>query len=217
MGKWNSTFSRFWLIAGIFCILVHKLMAPLFWWVFGAVFLFFLIIEFKIVKEMIKRPKAALPCVIVLGAKVNGTRVSESLRRRLERTVVYMEKNPQTIAIVSGSRLGGELITEAEAMERYLIEKGIEERRIIKEEQSYTTQENLKLSKELLPDEKIQVGIITSNYHVYRSLCYAKILGYNEPVGISATTHPVLFPNYMVREFFAILKLFWLTKKITML
>lgn len=166
---------------------------------------------------MTKGPKLAIPYVIVLGAKVNGTEVSESLRRRLDRAVLYLKRNPQTYVIVSGSRLGGEKITEAEAMKRYLMESGISEERILKEENSYTTQENLKFSKELLPYENIQVGIITSNYHLYRSLSYAKSLGYKDPVGIPASTHPVLFVNYMTREFFAILKLFWLTKKITML
>ncbi len=217
MRKWNSTFSRFWPVVGIFLIFIHWFMNPLLKTLFVAIFTFFLCMEMLILREMFIKSKNNLEYVIVLGAKVNGTVVSESLRRRLDRTVTYMNENPNTKAIVSGSQLGGELITEAEAMKRYLVEAGIDENRIIKEENSFTTEQNLKFSKELILDSSCPVGIITSNYHVYRALCYAKKLGYQEVHGISASTHPVLFVNYMVREFFAILKLFLLTIKFTML
>ena len=217
MGKWNSTFSRFWLLTGIFAICIQRFMNPVLEGIFLAGFTCFLCLEILILREMFKKPQEKLPYVIVLGAKVNGTVVSESLRRRLDRAVTYLKQNPDTIAIVSGSQLGGEMITEAEAMKRYLMAAGIEEARIIKEENSFTTEQNLKFSKELIPESDSPVGIITSNYHVYRALCYARKLGYKEVYGIAASTHPVLLVNYLVREFFAILKLFWLTIRFTML
>ena len=217
MRKWNSTFSRFWLVAGSFFVFIHWFMNPVLKVFFVAIVTFFLCTEMMILQKMFLKPKDELKYVIVLGAKVNGTMVSESLRRRLDRTLTYMKENPNTKAIVSGSQLGGEVITEAEAMKRYLVEAGIDENRIIKEENSYTTEQNLRFSKELIPDIAESVGIITSNYHVYRAICYAKKLGYQEVHGISASTHPVLLINYLVREFFAILKLFLLTIKFTML
>ena len=217
MRKWNSTFSRFWLLAGSFFIFIHWFMNPLLKVFFVAIFTFFLCIELLILQKIFLKPKDQLKYVIILGAKVNGTVVSESLRRRLDRAAVYMKDNPDTKAIVSGSQLGGELITEAEAMKRYLVEVGIDANRILKEENSYTTEQNLWFAKELIPDISEPTGIITSNYHVYRALCYAKKLGYPKVYGIPASTHPVLFVNYMVREFFAILKLFLLTMKFTML
>ena len=217
MKKWNSTFSRFWLLAGIFAIGIHRFMNLVLECIFVAGFTCFLCLEILILREMFKKPQEKMPYVVVLGAKVNGTVVSESLRRRLDRAVTYLKQNPDTIAIVSGSQLGGELITEAEAMKRYLMAAGIEEARIIKEENSFTTEQNLKFSKELMSGYDGPVGIITSNYHVYRALCYARKLGYKEVYGIAASTHPVMLVNYLVREFFAILKLFWLTIRFTML
>ena len=217
MRKWNSTFSGFWPVVGSFFIFIHWIMNPLLKTFFVAIFIFFICIETMILQKMFLKQENNLDYVIVLGAKVNGTVVSESLRRRLDRTLTYMKENPNTKAIVSGSQLGGEVITEAEAMKRYLVEAGIDENRIIKEENSYTTEQNLRFSKELIPEISESVGIITSNYHVYRAICYAKKLGYQEVHGISASTHPVLLINYLVREFFAILKLFLLTIKITML
>jgi len=217
MKKWNATFSRFWLFAGIFAISIHRFMNPFLWCIFVAVFTFFITLEMLILRGMFTKPQDKLAYVIVLGAKVNGTVLSEALRRRLDRTVTYMKENPDTIAIVSGSKLGGELITEAEAMKCYLMEAGICEEKIIKEDNSFTTEQNLKFSKELIPDISCPIGIITNNFHVYRALCYARKLGYKDVHGIAASTNPVMFVNYMVREFFAILKLFWLTMKFTML
>ena len=217
MGKWNATFSRFWLIAGVFCFCIHRFMTPVLWCGLAAVFIFFLWIELLIIREMHRKSQEGLSYIVVLGAKVNGTVVSESLRRRLDRAALYMKENPETVAVVSGSQLGGELITEAEAMKKYLIEAGIKEMRILKEENSYTTEQNLRFSKEIIGDVSKPIGIVTNNFHVYRALCYARKLGYENVQGISASTHAVLLINYMVREFFAILKLFWLTKKFTMI
>lgn len=217
MKKWNSTFSGFWLVVGSFFIFIHWFMNPVLKVFFVAIFTCFLCMEMLILQKMCLKPKDNLNYVIVLGAKVNGTVVSESLRRRLDRAATYMKENPNTKAIVSGSQLGGELITEAEAMKLYLVEAGINEDRIMKEEHSYTTEQNLRFSKEMIPDVSCPVGIITNNYHVYRALCYARKLGYKEVYGIAASTHPVLFVNYLVREFFAIIKLFGLTIKFRVL
>ena len=101
-------------------------------------------------------------------------------------------------------------------MMRYLADRGIDERRIMREENSYTTKQNLILSRGLMEDKAAAVGIVTSNYHIYRSLVFAKRLGYNEVYGIVADCHPVLIINYITREFFALVKI-WLTKDFTML
>ena len=217
MGKWNSTFSRFWIAAGLGMIGIHFIRSLIVDVIVGVAFAFFIMIEICIIKAMFLKKINNLPYIIVLGAKVNGTVVSESLRRRLDAAAEYLRENPKTQVIVSGSQLGGELITEAEAMKAYLQKAGIEENRIFKEEASFTTEQNLKFSRELMEDKQSPVGIVTSNYHVFRALAYAKHLGYQNVVGIPASCHPVLFVNYMVREFFAIIKLFWLTKKFTML
>lgn len=216
MGKWNTTFSRFWLVSGILMIGIHFLRTT----VVDALLLFaiivYLIIELQIIKAMFPKIEKDLPYIIVLGAKVNGTVVSESLRRRLDAASEYLQGNPDTRVIVSGSKLHGEEITEAEAMMRYLVDKGIKENRILKEENSYTTKQNLMFSMELMDDKAAAVGIVTSNYHIYRSLAYARCIGYKKIYGIPASCHPVLFINYITREFFALVKI-WLTKDFTML
>lgn len=216
MKKWNATFARFWLLGGITFIitgLTNCIAINIGLSVFAVVFI---IIEIHILNAMFAKKVNGLPYIIVLGAKVNGTVVSESLKRRLDAAVEYLSENPKTRVIVSGSKLNGELITEAEAMMHYLLGQGIERKRIVKEENSYTTRQNLTFSRELIEDKEAAVGIVTSNYHIYRSLYYARRLGYKEAIGIPASCHPALFVNYMTREFFAIVKI-WLTKGFTML
>lgn len=72
--------------------------------------------------------------VIVLGASVNGDKVSRTLEYRLDKTVEYSKKNPGALIIVSGGQGPQEDVTEGFAMEQYLIKKGIPQEKIIKEE-----------------------------------------------------------------------------------
>ena len=141
---------------------------------------------------MVSSRKRNLPYLIVLGAQVRGRKLSSSLYRRIERARLYLTGNPETVVIVSGGQGKGEEVTEAFAMRQYLLEHGIEEKRIFMEGCSTTTEENLKFSAEYISDLKIPVGIVTNNFHMYRA-----------PAGCP----PVFFINYMVREFFALAKM----------
>ena len=86
--------------------------------------------------------------VIVLGAAVQGDRVSSILAARLNETADYARENEQAVIIVSGGQGPQENMTEASAMETYLMAKGIPQERIIKEEQATSTYENFRYSKE---------------------------------------------------------------------
>jgi uncharacterized SAM-binding protein YcdF (DUF218 family) len=118
--------------------------------------------------------------VIVHGAGIRGESVTRILAYRLDKAVEYAERNPNAIIIVSGGQGPGEYITEALAMERYLIKKGVSEERIIKEELSVSTYENLLYSKVILDgifDNRYRTVIITNNFHIYRAVSLAKGLG----------------------------------------
>ena len=144
--------------------------------------------------------------LIILGAQVKGTRVTKSLKNRLDTAGEYLKKHTETKVIVSGGRGKGEQITEAEAMERYLIAEGISSERILKEDQSKNTLENLRFSMRLLKGTDIQVAIVTNGFHIFRALRIAKKLGLSSARGIPAPTDPVLAANYYVREVFGLLK-----------
>ncbi len=142
--------------------------------------------------------------LIVLGAGVNGTVPSLTLRERLEAALGYLQTHPETICIVSGGQGPGEDITEAECMAAWLTGQGIDPQRIWLEAKATSTQENLAYSLALI-EEKTgsrpqQAGIISSEYH----LCRAGLMAEKEditPVLIPAkTTWLSLRINYYLRE-----------------
>lgn len=118
--------------------------------------------------------------VIVLGAAVKGTRVSRPLKYRLDAAYEFLCDNPDAVVVVSGGKGFQEDITEAEAMENYLVDLGIAKERIIKEEKATSTYENFKFSKELL-DKKFgseyKVSFSTNHFHVLRAESIAKQAG----------------------------------------
>ena len=92
--------------------------------------------------------KKNLDYLIVLGAHVDGTRLTLALLERVRRAGQYLRENPGTKAVLSGGKGQGENISEARAMYDYLTAHGIEGDRLIIEDQSVNTKENLSFSLE---------------------------------------------------------------------
>lgn len=152
------------------------------------------------------KPATDNATVIVLGCRVYGERASLSLLERLEAAYDYLVENPEADCVVSGGQGTDELISEAECMYRWLVEKGIDSSRIYKEDQSTSTEENIAFSKQLIEENGLfqKVVIITSDYHCYRAGAIAEDYGL---VWGSYPGHTAiwLFPTYYVRELYAIL------------
>lgn len=168
-------------------------------------------IEAIIIHATVNEAPKNLSYIIVLGAGLKGEKPSLTLAHRLDKSYEYLIENPDTKVIVSGGQGYDEPITEALAMERYLIEKGIDKERIIKEEDSTSTYENLKFSKELLNEmgedvTSLKIGIISNDFHIFRALHLAKELSYQEVYGCSAKSVFWLKPNNYIREAFAVVK-----------
>ena len=146
-------------------------------------------------------PNADCDYLIVLGAGVNGTVPSLSLRERLDAAYDYLLAHPDTVCVVSGGQGSGEDITEAECMYRYLTAKGMDPQRIIREDQATSTHENLTYSMDLIGWEQASsVGILSSEYHLYRASLMARQQGI-DPIMIPAkTTWLSLRMNYYLRE-----------------
>ena len=141
-----------------------------------------------------------LDYIIVLGAKVNGETPSLALRCRIDAAHEYLEANPGTVAILSGGQGVGEGISEAEAMRRELVRRGISESRLVCEDKSTSTEENIRFSYDKMPAGRQRVGIVTNNFHVWRALRVAARAGEHEVSGISANYPNLLIINYTVRE-----------------
>lgn len=166
----------------------------------------FLVVEGLILRTMLEKPRQNLEYVIVLGAQVRGKTPSRALLRRLEAAEEYLKENPETIAVLSGGQGDGEDITEAQCMYEYLTAQGIEGDRLLKEERSTSTQENLQFSAEVIGTKETSVGILSNNFHVYRAKLLAQKQGYTQVSGISARSDWRLQVHYLVREFFALIK-----------
>lgn len=164
----------------------------------------FTTVEVNVVKAMNAEPVEDLEYVILLGAGLRGTYPTNPYRVRIERAYEYMSKNENTILIASGGQGFGESISEAKCARDILVAKGIDESRIILEEKSTSTEENLKFCMDILGNPNVEVGIITNGFHEYRANLIAKDIGYTNVVSVPAIT---LFPvgiHYAVREFFGI-------------
>ena len=124
------------LLGGILCLLFWRIYAAeaailqsygrLFAGVAAGAAAIFVLTELLIIRGMFAGKSGVYPYLIVLGAQVDGRRITDSLKRRLDRAEMYLKEHVETIVIVSGGRGDQEEIPEAEAMEKYLLEKGIE-------------------------------------------------------------------------------------------
>ncbi|BCN32496.1 YdcF family protein [Anaeromicropila herbilytica] len=168
--------------------------------------LIFFIILSRIVCCAKRKVERKADYLIVLGARINGNTITKSLKYRLDVAVDYLNKNDSTVAIVSGGRGSGENISEAEAMNQYLLQQGIRTERIILEDRSTNTNENIIFSKNIIKDTHQRIVIVTNSFHLYRALQIAKKQGFHKLSGLGAPTDTVMVVSYYIREVLAVIK-----------
>jgi uncharacterized SAM-binding protein YcdF (DUF218 family) len=145
--------------------------------------------------------------LIVLGAAVHGDRPSLSLYHRLSSALDYLNTYPDSKAVLSGGQGKGENISEALCMHDWLVSSGISEDRLLMEDRSTSTMENLTYSWEILqakgcrPDD---VAILSSGYHLYRAKLMARALGM-DPAGVCGRIgYPIYTLGMFIREAFGL-------------
>lgn len=153
--------------------------------------------------------------IIIHGAGLKeGKYVTPLLKLRIDKAVEAFKKskNPNIKLIVSGGQGSDEEISEAQAMANYILEEtDIPSDKIILEDKSTTTYENLLFSKEhgerLVENPKFL--FVTNNYHVYRTGAYAKKIGLDGD-GLGCQTARYYIPSAFIREFIALcVKIKW--------
>lgn len=163
-----------------------------------------LITECFIIEASFGDPKESCEYVVVLGAKVRYDGPSVSLQNRIDAAYDYLTEHPDVIAVVSGGQGPDEPMSEAKCMRDELVEMGIDESRIWMEDEAASTWGNLQLSLNLI-EEKTgtrpeKIGLLSSEYHLFRASMLAKDCGV-DTVGIPARTS--LFSqavNHFMRE-----------------
>ena len=191
--------------------LLHVILIMLGYAVFYAsmVFLAFLFYTWTI--KLIPR-RSNFNYVIVLGAGlINGETVSKLLSDRLDKGIKVYERSLSDCKIIcSGGQGPDEKVSEEEAMKRYLLSQGIDEKDILKEDRSTDTMENLTNCKEIINSRKGNhyTAIVTSGYHVLRAMIYSRRIDF-EATGIGAHTAFYYWPSAMIREYAALVKYYY--------
>lgn len=162
----------------------------------------FLIVEGIIAAAGFAPAPQNLDYIVVLGARVEGREPSGVLHNRIEAAVQYLSDNPNTMAVLSGGQGADEEISEAQCMYEKLIAAGIDADRLVLEEQSTDTRENLIFSRKFIP-EGASVGLITNDFHIFRAHALAKKLGW-AVAGIPVATSWISIPHYFMREFMGV-------------
>ncbi|MFF1818053.1 YdcF family protein [Kribbella sp. NPDC058245] len=156
------------------------------------------------------RSSRKIDFVIVLGSGLRGSRVPPLLASRLDRgKLVYdraIRKGRSPMMITSGGQGPGEDIPESHAMATYLIERGVPETQILREDRSTSTTENLLFSRELMVARvpKYRCLIVTNNFHAFRAALTARKVKVNGQV-VGSPTARYYWPTATIREFVAIL------------
>lgn len=160
--------------------------------------------EALIIRASVGHPDTDCQYMVVLGAKVNGTSPSLSLNDRITAAYDYLTAHPNTTAILSGGQGADEGISEAQCMFERLTARGIDPQRLWIEDQASSTWENLNFSLDLIEEKTgtrpTSIGLVSSEYHLFRASLFAKDCGV-EAIGIPARTSWVsLRLNYFMRE-----------------
>ena len=155
-------------------------------------------------------PKYDKDYVIILGSKIkkDGT-LTPLLKGRVDRALKFGEEQykntkKKVIYVPSGGKGIDEVISEAEAIKNYLIEKEISEKNILIENNSTSTIENMRFSKNEIDKKKAnaKIAFSTTNYHVFRS----GVIAYNQGIeceGMGSKTKWYFYTNALIREFVA--------------
>ncbi len=206
-----------WLVAGVTLVVLGTadlLMRAAPRWVRGVIVFFrcvilvcvvwFFSIQALVFSGMFADCEAQVDYVLVAGAMVYGETPSTALLARIDAAYEYMTAYPDAVAVLCGGQGAGEDITEAECMRRVLAERGIPPERMILEDRSSTTAENMRNARVLIEDESASAVVVTSNFHVFRTVRIAEKSGWREVYGIAAPFRGIMVVHYMAREFLTV-------------
>lgn len=153
------------------------------------------------------RPDWAPRAILILGSGTPNCSASPALAARLDRGVELAAMWPAALVAVSGGQDWGRHCTEGQVMGDYLRARGVPAARIVQEEKSTSTHENLRFSQEILSrhgvSRQARIAIVTSDFHTLRTARIASHTGYAEVEVVGAPTPLYLRYNAWLREYFA--------------
>lgn len=162
--------------------------------------------ECFILRAAFTTPAGDVKYMVVLGAQVRGDVPSLTLKARIDAAAEYLLAHPQVTVICSGGQGSGENKSEAAAICDGLIAAGVAKERILLEDASTNTVENLRFCKDMLPSADTPTVVVTSDFHCQRAGLIAQKNGYSNVRTLPATQFLLTTPHYFLREFFALVK-----------
>lgn len=164
------------------------------------------VVAWRIFADMWRNPQEDLAFILLLNQNDLAAETDGEWEARLDEAVAYLEENEETKVIVSGGGHTSRGASEAHAMYGYLLEHGVDGSRIFWEIRSQGTKENLEYALSLVNGHREPVGIVSSDYSMYRTLRIARNQGYVMAEPISTPTTPWLYPHRIAQEILLVLR-----------
>ena len=120
--------------------------------------------------------------MIILGCQVKPWGPSILLQDRLDEALEYLDDHPDMTVVVTGGKGTDEIMSEAQAMHDYLVERGFPSEQILLEDRAASTVENILFSMELLAEEGYDVTedmvVVSNGFHLARTrMLWKRICG----------------------------------------
>ncbi len=177
-----------------------------------------------VIKEAKKKYRDDCGYLMILGGDIIGADTpSPQLFERMKSAAEYLKENEKCFVVPCGGCFRpGQKKSEANIIADYLIEQGIDEKRIIPEDKSTTTFENFVFAAEIIKAHSGKelsdndIAFLSSDYHIFRSSVIAKCCGMGKVGKVSSPTPSEAYKRF-VREYFVGYDLLWrvITKKYT--
>ena len=167
-----------------------------------------------------KVPNGAADYLVVLGCGIRGDGTpSPLLAGRVDRAREFDAEHiaagdAPAVFVPSGGQGPDEVVSEAQSMRDYLVDKGVSADRIVLEDRSSTTRENMAFSRQAIEGHagrdanELSVAFSTTNYHVFRGYVCAHQAGMAVQ-GMGSKTRAYFWPNAFLREFAGLLAARW--------
>lgn len=206
-GRWRShrvwrqkVWALLWLLSGA--------------WLLSVVLFFIFLQRTNDAANLTEKNTAAIKAIMILGSGSLKCSASPTLAARLDLGLKWAQRLPAAKVLVTGGKNWTLPCTEGQIMGDYLRAHGLAAERIIQEERSTTTYENLLFSKPLLEKNALTphdgILIVSSDFHVLRASMVAHRLGWSSVQTAGATTPLYIRYNDWLREYFSFIKGFLL-------
>jgi uncharacterized SAM-binding protein YcdF (DUF218 family) len=157
-----------------------------------------------VISDALKKNRDKCEYLLILGGNIIGADTpSPQLKERMKAAAVYLNENPETVAVPCGGCFrDGQKKSEAAIIADYLVGQGIDADRIVLEDKSTTTYENFEFGTRIIENhagktlDDISIAFLSSDYHLHRAAIIAKRCGVKNCGRVSSPTPGKALPRY---------------------